>query len=128
MSAPSRALCALVDDRDGFACIRCGRSLIVVSGSRHHRVRRRDGGHSASNLILVCGSGTTGCHAWMHAYPLAARALGYIIPATWVGLDTEVIPVFSRTRGWMQLKDDGAPVQVLEAVALELLATFGLAS
>ena len=30
----------MVDDRDGRRCVRCGRSLYAVGGSRHHRKLR----------------------------------------------------------------------------------------
>lgn len=33
-----------------------------------------------ANLVLLCGSGTTGCHGWVHANPRDAQLLGWIIP------------------------------------------------
>lgn len=128
MSAPSKALCRLVDERDGHACVRCGRSLQATSGSRHHRLRRRDGGHRASILVLLCGSGTTGCHGWVHANPRAARALGYIIPALRSALDPEVVPMWTFAHGWLQLNDRGTSTRLREAEARELLAVFGMGS
>lgn len=128
MSQPPVKITRKVDKRDGYACVRCGISLTVTSGSRHHRQRRRDGGHSASNLILLCGSGVTLCHGWVHSHPALARACGYIVPAT--GRATpEVIPVLVRDHGtqvWVLLDDDGNRNPIIGSVAHELLAGFGL--
>ncbi len=123
MSAPSRALCALVDARDQQRCVRCGVSIASVSGARHHRLKRREGGHSASILVLLC----TGCHTWAHGHPKAARAAGLIIPAAGRirAVDVPAIPV--RTwAGWRLLDDLGGSEPVREALALELLTTFGM--
>lgn len=50
----------MVDDRDGRRCVRCGRSLYAVGGSRHHRKLRsqctRVEKHQVQNLILLCGA------------------------------------------------------------------------
>ena len=133
MSQPPVKITRKVDKRDGYACVRCGISLTVTSGSRHHRQRRRDGGHTTSNLILLCGSGTTGCHGWAHAHPTNAHAAGYIVPAT--GRATpEVIPVLVYWPGaepfqshvWVILDGDGNRHTIPDAEAQELLVAFGL--
>lgn len=66
----------------------------------HHRMRRREGHHAWSNLILLCRV----CHhQQVHANPSTAQSTGFIVP-TWA--DAEEVPV--RTwRGWMLLKNDG---------------------
>jgi hypothetical protein len=64
--------------RDNFSCVRCGH-WIRENGSRHHRQRRQVGGHTYGNVILLCGSGTTGCHGYVHAHPADARAHGWIV-------------------------------------------------
>lgn len=127
MTAPSRALCILVDTRDRYACVRCGRSLTVVAGSRHHRLKRREGGHTASVLVLLCGSGVTLCHGWAHSHPKAARAEGLIIPAAGRirAVDVPHIPV-KTVDGWVLLDDDGGRERIHEALALELLESFGM--
>lgn len=76
---PSPETCRLVDERDQERCVRCGRSLHVTHGSRHHRQLRRHGDHSPANLILLCGSGTTGCHGWVHAHPALAYEMGWML-------------------------------------------------
>lgn len=98
---PTRETCDAVDERDGYACIRCGVSLFAVPGSRHHRKRRRVGGHAPSNLVLLCGSGTTGCHGWAHGNPREARICGLIVP-TWIE-DPAAVPVLTLG-GWRLLE------------------------
>ena len=50
----------LVLERDGYACVCCGASVLGRPYSLQHRKRRsQGGGNSPSNLITV----TTGCHA-----------------------------------------------------------------
>lgn len=56
-----------------------------MSWSLHHRVPRGMGGsktswiNAPSNLILLCGTGTTGCHGWVEANRAVARDQGWII-------------------------------------------------
>lgn len=62
-TGPSQAVRKLVLDRDGHACVCCGRSVVGQPYSLQHRKRRSQGGdNSPSNLITVLGTGTTGCH------------------------------------------------------------------
>jgi hypothetical protein len=125
MSNPPITVTRVVDDRDERCCWMCGESMYITSGSRHHRQRRAVGGHRVSVLILLCGSGTTGCHGWVHANPNKARARGYIIP-TWVH-DPEEVPIQDGvTKEWFLLKDDGTKEPIIFAVAQELLAAFGM--
>ena len=56
------------------------------------------------NLLQLCGSGTTGCHGWVHAHPARAYRLGYLVH---MGKDPATIPVYYRTGGWQQLHTDG---------------------
>ena len=44
----------------------------------HHRVKRGQGGAwCPSNIVAVCGSGTTGCHGWIEHHPDAAEGAGF---------------------------------------------------
>ena len=62
-TGPSRKVRELVLERDGHACVCCGRSVIGRPYSLQHRKRRsQGGGNEPSNLITVLGTGTTGCH------------------------------------------------------------------
>ena len=88
---------ALILDRDGGKCFRCGRTVvwwptgesrrpeIVCAYSIHHRRPRGMGGskdpisdHPANGLTL-CGTGTTGCHGWVESHRSAALADGYLL-------------------------------------------------
>lgn len=85
-------------------CARCG-VVIWSNGSRHHRkLRSRGGADAADNLILACGSGTTGCHGWMHANPAEATLLGFIVPS-WA--DPATVPIRHALYGWVLLLPDG---------------------
>lgn len=84
----------MVDDRDGRRCVRCGRSLYAVGGSRHHRKLRsqctRVEKHQVQNLILLCGSGTTGCHGFVHAHPTIAYENGWCVKSFQDSLEVPV--------------------------------------
>ncbi len=48
-----------------------------------HRKNRSQGGlWLPSNGLDVCGSGTTGCHGWIHANPEKAYASGWSVKST----------------------------------------------
>lgn len=94
----------LIDGREMQACARCGVE-IWNNGSRHHRkLRSRGGGDEVSNGVLLCGSGTTGCHGWAHSRVAEATRLGFIVPgyaypAAW--------PILHALYGWVLLNDEG---------------------
>ena len=64
-----------------WMCERCGRPATNV----HHRRPRGMGGtkdptiHDPSNLVALCGSGTTGCHGWIESNRAQARWEGWLI-------------------------------------------------
>jgi len=86
-----------VDERENRQCLRCG----AAGREQHHRMRRREGGHAISNVILLCFR----CHRWAHSRPVAARAEGFIIP-TWEQRPTCEIPV-AAFYGAVTLDDEG---------------------
>lgn len=51
----------------------------------HHRKPRGMGGtrdplvNSPSNLVLLCGSGTEGCHGWVESHRTEAREAGWLV-------------------------------------------------
>lgn len=109
MSNPTPKVLDLVWERAFHCCERCGRRLIRGGGSYsiHHRRRRLPefaGVHDAANLVLLCGSGTTGCHAWVHGHPRDSRTEGFIVssysePSSW--------GVLHAVYGWVLLDDAG---------------------
>ena len=75
----------LVADRDRWRCVRCGRDLSDGSGNLQHRRARGMGGtrkvdvNGPENLILLCGSGTTGCHGHVESHREEARRAGWAV-------------------------------------------------
>lgn len=87
--------------RAGGRCEVCGNPLAGVLGfSRHHRLPRRMGGSSRpelntpANLILLCGSGTTGCHGRIESNREQAYAEGLLLHD---GADPAAVPVLLHT-------------------------------
>lgn len=116
-------------EREQEACFRCRRPLRFedrgIAWSAHHRRPRGNGGTSdprvgsISNCLILCGSGTTGCHGWVETYRAMARDYGYLIPLN-MSLDF-VAPAGVRVKredgtwwllpasGWaVEVEDEGA--------------------
>lgn len=80
--------------------------------STQHRVARGMGGtrwagiNLPSNLLTLCGSGTTGCHGWVEAHPVWATAHGWSVPR-WEADEVATVPVWTW-RGWVYLERIGA--------------------
>lgn len=69
-------------ERDGNRCQRCLRDCGRGAISRDHRKDRGRGGKTrASNLQLLGGTGTTGCHGWKTSHPVEAVAEGWSVPS-----------------------------------------------
>lgn len=82
MTQPTAAVKLLVRARARDRCERCGRQLDGWDGGSYHHRRikgmggdRRPETNLPANLLLLCGSGTTGCHGWVHAGGNRAVAL-----------------------------------------------------
>lgn len=116
-----------VKARSGLICERC---LNELATDMAHRLPRNTRIHTPENLGHL---GRT-CHSWAHAHPRAARREGWILPANsritaeYVG----AIPVRSRDE-WLILASHiengrliSTKVTIREALALELLAEFGV--
>ena len=107
---PTRETHRLTARRDHYRCLRCGNELdhIWSGHSLHHRHMRSHpfpGLHLPSNLIHLCGSGTIGCHGWVHNHPKTAMEYGWIVS---MGEDhPENIPVYDAHRGWLLLDNQG---------------------
>lgn len=115
-TGPSTKTVRLIRDRDNWACVHCGCDAIYAAKFRglttQHRKARGMGGttdpaiNSPSNLITLCGSGTTGCHGWVEDNPTQAHQLGL---AVWSHEDPLQVPVHTR-QGWRLLDNDGLAV------------------
>ena len=110
VTGPSRATRTLVWDRDGGACGWCGRPVYEGDHSLQHRRARGMGGtrradaNSPANLVLVCGSATTGCHGHIEANPQEAARRGFRI-GQWQ--DPSGVPVLYAGRVWVRLGHAG---------------------
>lgn len=94
----------LVHHRSGGHCeIRGADDCAFTATDLHHRKRRRDGGHAASNLLDACAP----CHRNAHAHPQLARERGWIVSA--FAVDPALEPVSygdpEQQRTWFH--DDG---------------------
>ena len=72
---------------------------------QHRRNRSQQGTWAPSNGLHACRE----CHAWIHANPTAAHAVGWTV---WSYENPVEVPVF-RAKSWVYLDDDGSfePVQ-----------------
>ena len=85
-----------VIERDKDRCWRCGLRGTEIQ----HRKRRREGGHSLSNLIRMCHT----CHMWVHDHPAGATGSGWTVS---VYGNPSQIPVQRWDGALILLHDDG---------------------
>lgn len=107
---PKQSTKTLVARRQRYRCAVCGRDLLdaYIRHSFHHRHMRSHpypGLHEPQNLILVCGSGTQGCHGRIHANPEWAYRLGYLVHMN--DEHPENRQYYDRKQGWLYLNPDG---------------------
>ena len=123
-TGPSRAQRLTVIERALGHCEICGnlvfaydagRWLMLTPYSIHHRAARGMGGrrvewiNSPANLLLLCGSGTTGCHGHVEANRTEAYRNGWLVRAS---ADPAAVPVLLEGGDWCLLTDDGDRVEV----------------
>lgn len=90
MSIPAKVRAELRERADNY-CERCG---LVFANNAHHRKNRSQGGRDVlSNLLLLCGSGTTGCHGWITEHPSESYNNGWAVRSF---LSPEAVPVLYR--------------------------------
>lgn len=83
MAGFTQATRRLIIERAGRMCERCGR--YAYGGSIHHRRPRGMGGNkkayisTTANGVLLCGTGTTGCHGHIEVNRPEARADGWLL-------------------------------------------------
>lgn len=108
-TGPTAAQRQLVVARAQGLCERCGETFLG-GYSIHHRQPRGMGGsalaaaNDPTNLVLLCGSGTTGCHGWIETHRADAYATGWLVrrpgrPAA--------VPITHHTHGVVLLELDG---------------------
>ncbi|TIC78806.1 HNH endonuclease [Nocardioides sp. GY 10127] len=101
-TGPTTETRILVRERSAGRCEGCGRALHAAGTwtadhSFHHRRPRGMGGttdpaaNTPANLLLLCGTGTTGCHGWVESNRGKATALGWLVPR---GTDPADVPVY----------------------------------
>jgi 5-methylcytosine-specific restriction protein A len=113
-TGPDQKTRDLVKERDAFRCVVCGRP-VGSDHSVHHRRNRGTGGSSnprinlPSNLLLVCGSGTTLCHGEITNNANRAKALeaGWVVPLN-AKIEPAAVPVTHALYGRVLLADDGS--------------------
>jgi hypothetical protein len=93
---------------DYAMCELCGKNY---GTNAHHRRNQSQGGqHILSNLMWLCGTGTTLCHGWVTGDPAMAIRNGWTIPnLDHEGSQVEPWRVPVRRRGELvHLYDDGS--------------------
>lgn len=116
---------ALILERDRGCCSRCGKHVTQLERGRdwsiHHRAGRGIGGskaewvNAASAGVILCGSGTTGCHGVVESNRATAREAGWIVSRNGIARPTD-IPIYHAIHGMVRLLDDGE-VEKVDAVA-----------
>lgn len=68
--------------RSGGDCeIRTPWHIGPATNASHRQAEGQGGPWAAWNLLDSCGSGTTGCHGYLHAHPEEAREHGWFVSA-----------------------------------------------
>ena len=78
MSRVPKKSAEAVKNRDEF-CVRCGRG---GSNVHHRRMRSQSPKavvHNLENMIVLCGSGSSGCHGWVHGNPEESYKQGWLV-------------------------------------------------
>jgi hypothetical protein len=99
-------------DRDGDTCQRCGRNLQGQPASKHHRKLKGRGTppeefDRVENIVVLCGTGTTGCHGWAHAERTASHEAGW---TCWTWEDPAVRPCLTLVGTMVMFLEDGTKV------------------
>lgn len=113
--------------RERARCFRCRRALRFedrgIGWSAHHRRPRGSGGTSdpeignITNCLILCGSGTTGCHGWVERFRASAEEYGYIVRR---GIIPPLAVRIKRNDGtWWLLTRSGLAVEVEEGTGDE---------
>lgn len=108
MTIPAKVRAALRERAENY-CERCG---LRFANNAHHRKNRSQSGEDVlSNLLLLCGSGTTGCHGYITEHPTDSYDNGWSVRST---ANPALIPVLYRGT-WVKL-DDLANLTPMEGI------------
>ncbi|MCR1785341.1 hypothetical protein KVF89_22565 [Nocardioides carbamazepini] len=123
-TGPTREQRVVVFDRALGCCEICATPVIcheldrwlpIQSYSIHHRAARGMGGrkvewiNSPANLLLLCGTGTTGCHGHVESSRAEAYRNGWLVRAS---ADPAEVPVLLAGSDRYLLTDDGDRIEV----------------
>ncbi len=115
---PDKATVDAAMKRAAGKCESCGDPLCGRRGfeySVHHRKRRSQGGDNRlSNLVVLCGHGTSGCHGACHSEVERARQAGFLLRST---ENPEEVPM-EHAKGTVLLDNDGG-YAVIQATRIE---------
>lgn len=105
-TGPNGATRITVHIRDEDRCVRCGGFVWKLAGhSIQHRIPRgRGGSNRLSNLVLLCGSATTGCHGWVESHRGESYRHGWLVRTD---EDPAKVPVLCARRGLILLDNSG---------------------
>jgi len=133
-AADERRAYRMATERDTGRCQRCLRNCGMGVTSRHHRKARGVGGWThVANLLVVGGTGTTGCHGEITSHPAQAIDDGWMVPGwadpltypcrRWLptGFGTVRLAwVLMRNDGkWDEITDDDAQRRIRDGVLYE---------
>ena len=102
-----------IQARSGGRCELCGASG-SMRWSLHHRIPRGMGGSKdrrlnlPSNILLLCGSGTEGCHGWVESNRAIAYAEGLLLHRN----DDPAQSPIKTAEGWAILDDEGGLIML----------------
>lgn len=108
-TGPTPTVRAAVWDRDGGACAWCGTPITGEHSLQHRRARgmggtKRADTNSPANLVLTCGSATTGCHGWIESHPREAERREFRLRQL---ADPADVPLLYRGARWVRLDHHG---------------------
>jgi len=100
----------LLRERADGMCEVCG--LEQATNAHHRKNRSQRGQDDLSNLMLVCGSGTTKCHGWITEHPADSYINGWSVRSTGNPARTPVL-----YRGSWVVLDDLGNLESVEEIA-----------
>jgi len=110
---PTSAALATVQERDQGRCASCGLPIVGERSrdwSLHHRRPAGMGGdrnpvsHGPANLLLLHGSGVTGCHGHVESHREESYDLGLLVRR---GADPREVPIEHAVHGLVLLTEEG---------------------